>query len=71
MNAPLIAQLHRIAHELFGTDEPRIVDTVARAVVDLPYAALRRHAHAENLPDWLEADLAEATRRLLGATVTL
>ncbi len=70
MNAPLIAQLRRIARELFGTDEPRTMDTVSRAVVDLPYAALRRHASAANLPDWLESDLAEATRRLLGPTVT-
>ncbi|MEV0293679.1 TetR/AcrR family transcriptional regulator [Nocardia sp. NPDC050710] len=65
MNAPLIDQLHRIAHDLFGRDTDREIDAVSRAVVDLPYAALRRHAHASALPDWLDADLAAATRTLL------
>ncbi|MEV6771045.1 TetR/AcrR family transcriptional regulator [Nocardia sp. NPDC051030] len=65
MNAPLIEQLRRIAAGIYGADGPRELDAVARAIVDLPYAALRRHARAETLPDWLEADIAAAARTLL------
>ncbi|WP_067696326.1 TetR/AcrR family transcriptional regulator [Nocardia jejuensis] len=65
MNEPLIAALRRIALAVYGADGPREIDAVSRAVVDLPYAALRRHAHADTLPDWLDDDLAAATRALL------
>ncbi|MBF6469432.1 TetR/AcrR family transcriptional regulator [Nocardia beijingensis] len=65
MNAPLIGHLRRIAHALFGRDGEREIDAVSRAIVDLPYAALRRHANAPELPAWLEDDLAGAARALL------
>ncbi|WP_067825748.1 TetR/AcrR family transcriptional regulator [Nocardia inohanensis] len=65
MNAPLIEHVRRVARQLFGSDGPREMDAVSRAVVDLPYAALRRHAHADTLPEWLEDDLAAACRTLL------
>lgn len=66
MNAPLIGHLRRIAHDLAGCDGDRELDAVSRAVVDLPYAALRRHAHTA-LPGWLDDDLAAAARTLLEA----
>ncbi|NEW38073.1 TetR/AcrR family transcriptional regulator [Nocardia cyriacigeorgica] len=65
MNAPLIEQLRRIADGLFGRDGDREIDAVSRAIVDLPYAALRRHAHAPELPGWLEHDVTDAARTLL------
>ncbi|WP_330254520.1 TetR/AcrR family transcriptional regulator [Nocardia sp. NBC_00565] len=65
MNAPLIEHLRRVAADLFGRAGDREIDAVSRAVVDLPYAALRRHAQASVLPDWLEADLTAAARALL------
>ncbi|WP_067531963.1 TetR/AcrR family transcriptional regulator [Nocardia crassostreae] len=65
MNAPLIEQLHRVTLGVYGSAGPREIDAVARAIVDLPYATLRRHAHAESLPDWLDDDIATATRTLL------
>ncbi|MEU2092856.1 TetR/AcrR family transcriptional regulator [Nocardia beijingensis] len=65
MNAPLIEHLRRIARALFGRDGEREIDAVSRAIVDLPYAALRRHAHAAELPAWLEDDLTAAARTLL------
>ncbi|WP_433678839.1 TetR/AcrR family transcriptional regulator [Nocardia sp. CA-119907] len=65
MNAPLIEHLRRIAADVFGRDGDREIDAISRAVVDLPYAALRRHAHAPTLPDWLETDLTAAARALL------
>ncbi len=65
MNAPLIAEIARLARELSGDDDARRVDAVARAVVDLPYAAVRRHAGSKALPTWLEDDIADAARVLL------
>ncbi|MBF6228381.1 TetR/AcrR family transcriptional regulator [Nocardia abscessus] len=65
MNAPLFEHLRRIARALFGRDCERELDAVSRAIVDLPYAALRRHVYAPTLPDWLEDDLTAAARALL------
>jgi hypothetical protein len=36
-----------------------------RSVGDLPYAAIRRHAHDEPMPRWLEADVAASARAVL------
>lgn len=65
MNTRLTEQLRRITRDIMGADGHREIDAVSRAVVDLPYAALRRHAHAAALPGWLYADLAAAARTLL------
>lgn len=65
MNAPLIDRLGGLAEQLYGSTEPRSVDAVARAVADLPYAVVRRHAHDDPLPAWLETDVATAVRALL------
>ncbi|WP_040777802.1 TetR/AcrR family transcriptional regulator [Nocardia pneumoniae] len=65
MNAPLIEHLRRITEGLFGRDGEREIDAVTRAIVDLPYAALRRHAQAPSLPEWLEDDVTAAARTLL------
>lgn len=65
MNAPLIDHLRRLATALFGQAGDREIDAISRAVVDLPYAALRRHAHTPTLPTWLDTDLPAAARTLL------
>jgi AcrR family transcriptional regulator len=65
MNAPLIARLDDLTQRLYGRSDPRAVDAVARAVVDLPYAAVRRHSHDDPLPSWLEGDVAASARALL------
>jgi len=65
MNAPLTQRIRELADELYGSDEPRALDAVYRAVSDLPYAVVRRHAHDDPLPDWLEADVAAAARAVL------
>jgi AcrR family transcriptional regulator len=64
-NAPLIERLDTFARELYGSSDPRCIDAVARAIVDLPYAVVRRHANSTPIPDWLEADVAAASRSLL------
>ena len=65
MNAPLIERLRELARGIYGDDAPRTMDAMSRAVVDLPYATVRRHANDDELPRWLEEDLARAVRALL------
>jgi hypothetical protein len=54
-----------LARKLYGRNNSRSVDAVARAIVDLPYAVVRRHARDEPMPKWLEADVAESARAVL------
>lgn len=65
MNAPLAERVRELAEQLYGSSEARAVDVVNRAVADLPYAVVRRHAHDDPLPDWLEEDVAAAARAVL------
>ena len=64
-NVPLVERLRTLSRELYGAADARSLDAVQRAVVELPYAAVRRHI--DRLPDWLAADLAVAVRALLTA----
>lgn len=68
-NEPLIEKLRQLARDLYGDSGPRAVDAVSRAVVDLPYAAVRRHVGA--VPNWLDEDLASAVRALLTAELLI
>jgi AcrR family transcriptional regulator len=65
MNAPLIERVITFACEIYGSADPRCVDAVARAVVDLPGAVVRRHTNDDPIPSWLEDDVAAASRALL------
>jgi AcrR family transcriptional regulator len=66
INAPLKAALDRLTGELRDQLDARSLDGVTRAVVDLPNAAIRRHARAgRRLPVWLEHEIAIAVRKLL------
>jgi len=65
MNAPLLARLDTFARQLYGRTDPRSVEAVARAIADLPYGVVRRHAYDNPMPTWLEADVAAAARALL------
>jgi AcrR family transcriptional regulator len=67
MNAPLLASVNDLAGQLYGKTDERTVEAVARAVADLPYGVVRRHAYDDPMPSWLEADVAAAVRALLGA----
>ncbi|OBK25808.1 TetR family transcriptional regulator [Mycobacterium asiaticum] len=69
MNAPLAQRVRELAQELYGTCNARAVDAVNRAVSDLPYAVVRRHAHDDPLPEWLEEDVAAAARAVLHSYV--
>lgn len=65
MNAPLLERTRALARKLYGRSDSRSVDAVARAVADLPYAVVRRHAHDEPMPKWLEADVAASALAVL------
>jgi AcrR family transcriptional regulator len=67
MNAPLLARLNDFARQLYGKTDERTVEAVARAVADLPYGVVRRHAYDDPMRSWLEADVAAAVRALLVA----
>jgi AcrR family transcriptional regulator len=65
MNAPLTERVGVLARKLYGRKDSRSVDAVARAIADLPYAVVRRHAHDDPMPSWLEADVAVSVRAVL------
>jgi AcrR family transcriptional regulator len=65
MNAPLTRRLGDLAQQLYGSGDRRSVDAVARAVADLPYAVVRRHANDEPMPPWLENDVAASALAVL------
>jgi AcrR family transcriptional regulator len=65
MNKPLTGRVRDLARKLYGSKDSRTIDAVSRAVADLPYAVVRRHAHDEPMPSWLEADVAASVRAML------
>jgi AcrR family transcriptional regulator len=67
MNAPLLARINDFAQQLYGRTDERTLEAVARAVADLPYGVVRRHAFDDEMPTWLEGDVAASTRALLVA----
>ncbi|MCA2264316.1 TetR family transcriptional regulator [Mycobacterium marseillense] len=67
MNAPLTERIAVLARQLYGNARPRSIDAVVRAVADLPYAVVRRHAHDDPMPSWLEKDVAGAALAVLNS----
>jgi AcrR family transcriptional regulator len=65
MNAPLTERVRELAERLYGSSDPRALDAVNRAVADLPYAVVRRHARDAPMPSWLESDVAASARAVL------
>jgi AcrR family transcriptional regulator len=66
MNAPLRKTIQQLARRLHGRAGAREVARVTLAVVDLPYAAIRRHARKSGaMPAWLEDEVADTARTLL------
>ncbi|HEY2769582.1 MAG TPA: helix-turn-helix domain-containing protein [Solirubrobacteraceae bacterium] len=67
LNAPLVGELQEIARALYGRADARAVAAVSRAVVDLPYSAVRTYSGRPEFPAWLAGDVAADARRLLEA----
>jgi hypothetical protein len=62
LNWPVTELVSRLAQRLYGNAGDRERERVLRALVDLPYAAVRRHGQ---LSPWLEEAIAAAARTLL------
>src|SRR6185312_14271164 len=67
MNAPLLARVAELARQLYGSSDERTVEAVQRAIADMPYGVVRRHAFDNPMPRWLEEDVAAAARVMLSA----
>jgi AcrR family transcriptional regulator len=66
INEPLLAKLLELTQALRASTDPRALDAITRVVVDLPNAAVRRHARDGTRPPvWLQDDIATAARKLL------
>jgi AcrR family transcriptional regulator len=66
INLPLEARVLELTKALRGHADARTLDTVTRAVVDMPGAAVRRYTrNGGGLPSWLEDEIAAAARQLL------
>jgi AcrR family transcriptional regulator len=66
LNLPVAELIHDLATGLFGTAEPRHAELVSIAVVDVPYAIVRRHLRRGTSPE-PHRDLIAATVRALVA----
>lgn len=65
VNRPVVDAVMGLAGQLCENTDARSHERVTFAVVDLPYAVVRRHLLAGHLPKSVREDLASATRTLL------
>jgi AcrR family transcriptional regulator len=61
LNEPLNELLHQLAVDLFGAATPQQLELLTIAVIDVPYAIVRRHLHRRSSP--------QIHRELVGNTV--
>ena len=71
VNQPLVDAIHALAERLFRSSGPRAVERTTFAVIDLPYAVLRRHLHAGTLTAAVADDLAVAVAPWLPGRPTM
>ncbi|MFI7680279.1 TetR/AcrR family transcriptional regulator [Actinophytocola sp. NPDC049390] len=65
LNRPVTDLLRGLAVDLYGAATPRHVELVTVAVVDVPYAMVRRHLRRGGVPASLRAVLADVVRAVL------
>jgi AcrR family transcriptional regulator len=68
VNDPLVDAIRELATRLYGSDAPTAIERVSYAVVDLPYAVLRRHLLAGTVDDSTIATLEPAVRALVSGS---
>jgi AcrR family transcriptional regulator len=68
VNDPLVDAIRELATRLYGSDAPAAVERVSYAVMDLPYAVLRRHLLAGTVDDRTIGMLEPAVRALVGGS---
>jgi hypothetical protein len=64
LNKPVTDLLHRLAADLFGAPTPQRMERLAIAVVDVPYAIVRRHLGRGTSPE-IHRDLVSSTVRAM------
>ena len=64
LNEPVTDLLRRLAADLFGAPTPQRMERLAIAVVDVPYAIVRRHLGRGTSPE-IHRDLVSSTVRVL------
>ncbi|WP_017538225.1 TetR/AcrR family transcriptional regulator [Nocardiopsis halophila] len=67
LNRPVARLLEDLAAEVFGAATPQALEAVTIAVVDVPYAVVRRHLRRGTSPGEHRALVAQAARALLQA----
>ncbi|SHF99935.1 transcriptional regulator, TetR family [Streptoalloteichus hindustanus] len=65
LNTPVTALISQLATEIYGSSSPDHLELVTLAVVDLPYAVIRRHLLADNLTPAHQTLVTTTTRTLL------
>jgi AcrR family transcriptional regulator len=65
LNKPVADLLRRLAAELFGTATPQRLELLSIAVVDVPYAIVRRHLRRRSSPHTHRELVATTVRALL------
>ncbi len=67
INAPIETALRALALSVYGLDTPEALERISYAVIDLPYAVVRRHLLAgtlsERTAETLEAAVADLIKR--------
>jgi hypothetical protein len=65
VNAPIERAVRGLAVRCYGTDAPEALERISYAVMDLPYAVLRRHLLAGTLGERTATTLEPAVRALV------
>lgn len=65
VNEPVVAAVANLAGRLFGARDSTAVERVTYAVVDLPYAVVRRHLLAGTLTAGTAVDVARAAEAII------
>jgi AcrR family transcriptional regulator len=68
VNEPLEEAVRALAWNLYGVDTPEALERISYAVIDLPYAVVRRHLLAGTLTEHTTATLEAAVAALVNDT---
>jgi AcrR family transcriptional regulator len=69
LNHPIRALLTQVTCEVFGTADERSLEATTLAVMDLPYAAVRRHLRAGSDPARFRTEILAAVRAILASAL--
>lgn len=70
LNKPVTDLLHQLAIDLFGTEAPQQVELLTIAVVDVPYAIVRRHLQCGTSAETHRHLIADTARALVESHIS-